>query len=142
MQVKSDPGVAEVIGSYPAEVQKRLRELRELIIETAAGLDIEELEETLKWGEPSYLTKRGSTIRIDWKERSADEFAMYFKCTSQLVETFRTVYPDTFTYDKNRAIVFALDEPVPSELADCIAAALRYHQVKKLDQLGLNSGPA
>lgn len=39
---------------------------------TAASFEeIGEIEETLKWVEPSYLTpksKRGSTIRVAWKE--------------------------------------------------------------------------
>lgn len=37
--------------------------LRELVIETAGethGVDV--LEETLKWGEPSFITKNGSTL--------------------------------------------------------------------------------
>ena len=65
-----------------------------------------ELEETLKWGEPSYLVKKGSTIRMDWKVKTPDQYAMYFKCTSKLVPTFRELFGDLFKYEKNRAILF------------------------------------
>ena len=43
---------------------------------------LKELEETLKWGEPSYLVKKGSTIRMDWKSKAPNQYAMYFKCTN------------------------------------------------------------
>ena len=59
----------------------------------------EKLEETLKWGEPSYLTKYGSTVRMDWKEKNPEQFAVYFKCTSALVPTFKTIYKDKFKFE-------------------------------------------
>ena len=99
---------------------------------------IEEIEETLEWGEPSYLVKKGSTIRIDWKSRSPDSYAMYFKCTSKLVSTFQEVYGDTFSYEKTRALIFELDQELPeAELRACIRTALSYHLVKDDPNLGL-----
>jgi hypothetical protein len=95
------------------------------------------MEETLKWGEPSYLAEHGSTIRIDWKEKTPDQYDVYFKCTSKLVETFRMVYGDTFTYENNRAILFGLDQEVPrAELKECLRMALLYHTLKNLPRLG------
>lgn len=113
--------------------------LRHLVIETAKATDgIEELEETLKWGEPSYLTKIGSTLRVDWKSKNPGQYAMYFKCTSRLVETFRVQFKHTFKFEGNRAIVFRLDDEVPTEaLKLCIQAALTYHKVKHLPTLGI-----
>ena len=99
---------------------------------------ITEIEETLKWGEPSYLAKKGSTIRIDWKEKAPQQYAMYFKCTSKLVETFRETFGDTFNYENNRAVLFGLEEEVPvAALKSCIGAALNYHTVKQLPGLGI-----
>lgn len=70
--IQLNPEVAVVFDSYPEEMRVKLLFLRRLIYETAASLEeVGELEETLKWGEPSYLTpksKSGSTIRIAWKE--------------------------------------------------------------------------
>ena len=93
--------------TYSNGIKSKLNYLRQLIIEVATeDENIERIEETLKWGEPSYLVKKGSTIRIDWKTKTPNQYAMYFKCTSKLVSTFREVYGDTFKYEKNRAILF------------------------------------
>jgi hypothetical protein len=125
--------------SYASDVvRKKLLYIRSLILEVAQEEEsIATIEETLKWGEPSYLTKQGSTIRIDWKEKTPDQYAVYFKCTSKLVETFRLVYGDTFSYENNRAILFGLDQEVPrEELKDCLRMALLYHTLKNLPRLG------
>ena len=113
--------------------------LRKLIIETAKEIDeITMLEETLKWSEPSYLTKIGSTIRMDWKPKYPNQYAMYFKCTSRLVETFKLVFNNTFEFEGKRAILFQLEDEIPTEaLKYCIRAALTYHKVKQLPTLGI-----
>lgn len=63
-----NPAVAAVLAAYPAPLRERLMELRALIEETAAETDgVGPLEETLKWGEVSYLTSAsgsGTTVRI------------------------------------------------------------------------------
>jgi hypothetical protein len=113
--------------------------LRELVLETAREIDgITNIEETLKWGEPSYLTKSGSTIRIAWKSKTPDQYAMYFKCTSRLVEVFKMIFTNRFDFEGNRAIVFQLNDKIPIEdLKYCIKAALTYHKVKHLPSLGI-----
>lgn len=113
--------------------------VRCLVHETAGEFDdFGTIEETLKWCEPSFVTKNGSTLRMDWKDRAPEQFAIYFKCTSLLVPTFKRVYGDLFTYENDRAILFGLDQELPeSELKQCIAATLRYHKVKKLPNLGI-----
>ncbi|MCB0523032.1 MAG: DUF1801 domain-containing protein [Lewinellaceae bacterium] len=132
---------AEVIPkfqSYPAHARSRLEYLRQLIIDTASEIDgIETLEETLKWGEPSYLCKTGSTIRIDWKPNAPDQVAMYFKCTSKLVPTFKQLFGNLFEYENSRAILFDLQASIPEkELKKCIELALKYHLVKNTPLLG------
>ena len=112
--------------------------LRELILEVASENDIDELEETLKWGEPSYLAKKGSTIRIDWKPKIPNQYAMYLQCTSKLIPTFKVVYKNTFEFEGNRAIIFKMDAKLPEvELKKCISICLTYHNVKQLPLLGL-----
>lgn len=137
--LKTSPEVALVFANYPKEVRSKMIYLRELILESAQELEgLTSLEETLKWGEPSYLTKHGSTLRMDWKAKQPDQYAMYFKCTSRLVETFRVVFEQTFQFDGNRAIVFQMDDHIPkNELKECIKATLRYHKVKQLPTLGI-----
>jgi hypothetical protein len=140
LRIESDPEVAAIFDRYPAVVRDKVLNLRRLIIEVAEEAEpLHELEEAVKWGEPSYLTKHGSTIRVGWKAKQPDQYAMYFKCTSKLVETFKVVYGDVFCFEGTRAIVFQLPDEVPQlELKDCIRAGLTYHKVKNLPQLGLS----
>lgn len=139
IQLRSNPEVKAVFNRYPDTVQKQMERLRALVLEVATEVEeIKSLEETLKWGEPSYLAKKGSTLRMDWKSKAPNQYALYFKCTSQLVPSFRTVFKDLFTFEKNRAIVFQLDDKLPeAELKQCIKAALTYHSIKHLPLLGL-----
>ena len=133
-----NPDVARVFENYPVHMRDNLLLLQELILETASETEgIEELEETLRWGEPSYLTKSGNTIRIDWKKRTPDRYAVYFICTTSLVGTFKDIYGDLFTFEDNRAIVFGENDQLPvGELKHCISLALSYHRVKHLPRLG------
>lgn len=132
-----DPKVAAVFEAYPENIRGKLMYLRKLILDTAVLAGVGEIEETLKWGEPSYLTpetKSGSTIRIDWKESKKDQYAMYFTCTANLVDAFRVRYPTELKYETNRSIIFNIDDEVPvKELTNCIALALTYHLNKKLE---------
>jgi len=139
MQIKTDPSVEIVFANYPGFVRDKMQFLRELVIETAEEVqEISKLEETLKWGEPSFITKQGSTLRMDWKEKTPDQYQMYFKCTSRLVETFKLVFGNLFEYEKNRAIVFQLNQKIPKEeLKQCIKATLLYHKVKNDLTLGI-----
>lgn len=138
LKINKNPKVEDKFDNYPKEVREKLDYLRQLIMQTATKIDtIEEIEETLKWGEPSYLVKKGSTIRIDWKTKTPHQYAMYFKCTSKLVETFKEIYGDLFKYENNRAILFNLEDEVPeTELKICIELALTYHLVKNKPRLG------
>lgn len=137
-QTFPNPEVEAVFTSYPAKVQPQMKYLRRLIYEVAAASDrIGELEETLKWGEPSYLTsktKSGSTLRIDWKEKDPEHYAIFFICNTNLVETFKDrFFADTFQFSGNRAILFGINDSVPeNELKLCIALALTYQLNKKL----------
>ena len=130
------PDVAAVFDSYPTDVRKPLLRLRQLILETAASTDgVGALEETLKWGQPSYLTakpKTGSTIRIDRVKGREGKYALYVHCQTNLVSTFREIYPDSFSYEGNRGIVFDAGDSLPEdELRHCISLALTYHLRKK-----------
>lgn len=138
LKINIDPRVPDKFKSYSKEIRPKLNHLRELIIEVATeDAQIQVIEETLKWGEPSYLVKKGSTVRIDWKAKTPNQYAIYFKCTSKLVATFKKLYGDLFTYENNRAILFELDAKVPKkELKNCIGLALKYHSVKNLPLLG------
>src|SRR6476620_8296073 len=90
--------VAEAYASYPRPLRDKLLQLRRMIFDTAAATDGGgDLEETLKWGEPSYLTphsKSGSTVRVDRMRTDPARVAVYFNCQTDLVSTFRGLYPE------------------------------------------------
>ena len=139
LHIKINPQVELVFNNYPESVREKMLYLRELVIETANEIDdITQLEETLKWKEPSYLTKNGSTIRMDWKAKTPNQYALYFQCSTNLVSSFQMIFKDTFNYEGKRAIIFKLEDKIPSqELKYCIKAALTYHKVKHLLTLGI-----
>ncbi|KAA3615369.1 MAG: DUF1801 domain-containing protein [Calditrichaeota bacterium] len=134
--IKSE--VAVVLNTYPQEIKSKLLFLRHLIFDTAASIEsVGEIEETLKWGEPSYLTpktKSGSTLRIAWKASQKEQYSLYFKCTANLVPAFKQRFPQKFKFGGNRSIDFSVNDKIPiKELKQCIALALTYHLNKKLD---------
>lgn len=137
--IKTDPRLEEVFKNYPNFVRPQLEYLRILIRKTAEETEgVTQLEETLKWNEPSFITKIGSTFRIDWKEKQPDQYAMYFHCSSRLIDTFRLVFNDEFNFEGKRAIIFRIDQELPeTELKQCIKTAITYHKVKHLVTLGL-----
>lgn len=127
-----DPAVAAVLNAYPAPLRERLMGLRALIAETAAATDgVGPLEETLKWGEVSYLTSAsgsGTTVRIGRDKRSGRP-AMFVNCKTDLLSRYRALYPDGFTYDGDRGVVMG-DAPDEAALKHMIALALTYHARK------------
>ena len=138
MNSVKNPNVARKFQSYPEDVRAKLMYLRELIFDVAsAHPDIGGVEEALKWDEPSYLVKGGSTVRIGWKESRPEHYAAYFNCNTKLIDTFKEVYSDLFQFEGNRAIVFHRNDTVPSSaLRHCIELSLRYHKIKHLPLLG------
>lgn len=125
--------VDQILSQYEQTQSARLQALRAMIHETGRGIEeISEVEETLKWGQPSFVTrpkKIGSTVRIDGKN---DGVSIYFTCSTNLVARFRELYPETFDYVGNREIHFSPDKELPQEeLKHCIAMALTYHLNKK-----------
>jgi hypothetical protein len=128
--------VADVFYSYPAPVRAKLMDVRDLIFETAAATDgVGPIAETLKWGEPAYLTAQsnsGSTIRLGWKPAMCDSMAIYFNCQTSLVEDFRRLFSDRLSFQGNRAIILNASENLADlPLAICFEMALSYHLKKR-----------
>ncbi|MFK7791546.1 MAG: DUF1801 domain-containing protein [Devosiaceae bacterium] len=114
--------------------QSRFDALRSLIYEAAAEQSqIGALEESVKWGQPSFAPEAkniGSSVRIE--ARDDGTHALMFICTSGLVGEFRELYGDTLALDGKRAIVVP-DGPLPDEavLKHCIQLALTHKLRKK-----------
>ncbi len=130
--------VASTYDGYPDAIREKLLALRQLIFEVAFELNIDELEETLKWGEPSYVTQHGSTIRLAWRKSFPQQYGIFFNCKTTLIETFKEVYQDQFNYEGNRAIIFEKADTFPVDtLKHCIELSLTYHKIKHLPMLGV-----
>lgn len=132
--MQDNQDVLTLIDSYPQELRTALLRLRALIVETASGnAAIGDLEETLKWGQPSYLTVRprtGTTIRIDQDKSAAGDVALFVNCQSTLVSDWRGLFPE-LTFGGDRSVHFRLDAPLPeNELRQMITMALTYHRKK------------
>ncbi|MEO1238191.1 MAG: DUF1801 domain-containing protein [Pseudomonadota bacterium] len=103
---------------------------RALIFQTASETNgVGPLTETLKWGQPSYLTevtKSGTTIRL--AARKPDGWGLYVHCQTSVMADFRAAVPNTFVFDGNRGVVFD-DAPTQNEdaLRVLIHGALTYH---------------
>jgi hypothetical protein len=127
---------SQAIAAYTPQVKMRLKELRQLVLDTAAKTnDVGRIEEALKWGQPSFLTpetKSGSTIRIDGLRNDLEKYAMYFHCQSGLVDLFKERYGKALTYESNRALIFDVNEELPTDIVShCISLALTHHLRKK-----------
>ncbi len=132
----SEPAVEAVFDSYPKPLRTKLLALRRLIFDTAKTTKgVGRLEETLKWGQPSYLTSEtgsGSTIRIDRIKATANRYAMYFHCQTDLVATFHELYAGELSFGGNRSVVLNATDKIPeAALRHCIALALTYHLNKR-----------
>ena len=134
MTLFSNGDVSAIFSAYPHDVQKRLLELRDLILITAAQVGVGQLEETLKWGQPSYLTsatKSGTTVRIDADSKFGCDYALYVNCQTRLIADCRELYPD-LTYGGNRSVHFKVCEPFPiAPMRHFIELALTYHKRPK-----------
>ncbi|MBT8378981.1 MAG: DUF1801 domain-containing protein [Ignavibacteria bacterium] len=123
--------------SYPKHIKPLILQLREIVFSIAKDFDLGEVDETLKWGEPSYRVKNGSPVRMDWKPKSPNQYFLLFHCQTKLVDTFRELYSDSLEFEGNRAIVLNVDKALPRPIIrHCIELAMRYKNIKHLPLLG------
>jgi Domain of unknown function (DU1801) len=123
---------SDAIARYTPEIQAQLKNLRHLVLYIAAKTEgVGEIEEALKWGQPSFLTtetKSGSTIRIDGRRNDPTKYAMYFHCKSGLIDEFKQHYNGALNFEGKRAIIFDAKDELPTEiLGHCISLALTHH---------------
>ena len=136
--------VAAAFERFPEPVRERFLQIRAWIFELAKDEGVAALDESLKWGEPSYGHRGGSPVRFGWKPAQPDICRLLFHCQSRLIPTFRELYghgPDKLDFEGQRAIAFVHSDPPPDPvIRHCILLALRYHRIKNLPMLGA-SGP-
>jgi hypothetical protein len=126
------PPVKAVIKDYSTSAQIYALNLRELIYETSEkDVRIGPLTETLKWGEPSYLTDAshsGTTLRFDWKPKTPNRIGLFVNCRTSLIAKYRDLFEDALTLDGTRAIWLDLNAPLPRDILSMfISDTLTYH---------------
>ena len=136
-----DKTVKQVFDSYSDTARPYMDALRDLILTTAQDSPhVGEIQESLKWGEPSFSCKSGSTIRINWKDSDPHHYRVFFHCQTSLVSTFRKLFSNTFKFEGNRAIALKIGHDFDlTSLKICIEASLTYHLVKKEENLSIKS---
>lgn len=141
-----DAAVKAVFEGYSPAAQAQLRALRRIIFDFAAADEtIGPLEETLKWGQISYLTpvtRSGTTVRIDALPDDPDRLALYVNCRTTLVDTFRTLYGGTLEFEGHRCVKFSIqDQPQVDAIKHCIALTLTYHRHKHVQPVDVVPSP-
>lgn len=99
------------------------------MLSTSNNQQIGEINECLKWGEPSYITVKrvGTTLRLGRVRYSASQFALLVHCQTRLIADLKEIYPQ-YQYDKNRAVIADCNQPLPEKmLKHFIYLALTYH---------------
>lgn len=134
MSKPPDP-VAAVFAEFAPALRDRLMEIRALIRRSAADTQgVGPLTETLKWGQPAYLTehsKSGVTLRLGAVRDRPDLAGVFVTCSSRIVDRFRAEAP-ALDYGGDRAIHLPLDAPLPeADLSRCLKLALTYHWWKR-----------
>ena len=125
----------ETVARYSPAVRLKLGEIRQLVLQAALETQgVGEVLEVLRWGQFSFLTAEtgsGSTIRIDGR-KEANMLAVYFHCQSGLISHFKELYPKSFTFEGERALLFNAHSILPTtKLKHCISLALTHHLRKK-----------
>lgn len=136
----TDKLVQNKFDQYPSHIKPTLESLRQMIYDLVLDLNLGDIEETLKWGEPSFKVKSGSPIRIDYKTATPDHCYIFLNCQTKLVDTYRELYSDVLEFQGNRAIVLNVNNKthtsVTTAIKHCLTLALTYQKVKHLPLLG------
>ncbi len=133
MKLFNNTKIESIFDAYPRSIKKKLLTVRQIIFDIAQESDdVGEIQETVKWNQPSYLTvkpKSGTTIRLDSIDSS--EYAIFVHCQTTLIAEFKEVYPEC-RYDGNRAIIFDSNNKQETKIIKhFIYLALSYHSRKK-----------
>lgn len=125
-----DSAVERAYSCFDHRARKRLLDLREMIFEAAEQMPrVGRVEETLKWGQPAYLTpetKAGSTLRLGVPRQGG--VAIFAHCQTTIISDFRHLFPRAFSYDGNRAVLLDVEGGLDiNRLRFLIAMALTYH---------------
>ncbi len=125
------PEIQAAYDRFPASLRNGAMVLRALIYETAKGIEeIDAPTECLRWGQPSYITPIGSTLRIGIPKSGG--FALYAHCQTTIISQFSQVFGADYNIEGNRAVTFqSIDDIQPKKLRLMIEHALTYKRKRK-----------
>ena len=125
----------ERIAPWSTPAQEALWTCRALFHDIARENDVGPLDESLKWGQPSWRPVRprtGSTIRMGWTDSQPDQLALFVDCKTDLAARMRDIYPDLPRNDGRREIGLSLKAPLPEQaLAHLAEMTFTYHRAKR-----------
>ncbi len=118
--------VETVLAGYPPACAARLRAVRALIFAVARDLaGSGAVHETLKWGQPSYVVKTGTPLRLGIG--ASGEPALLVHCQTTLIAQARDMFSDVLTFEGHRAICLSVERDLPEvPLRQVIRWALTY----------------
>ena len=124
--------VAAVLSNMPVALQPSIIKLRAIIFDVAHEAEIGGLNETLKWGEISYLPAKkrvGTTIRLGAEEPDVVRF--FVPCQTRLLDIYRARFPEEFTYVGDREVRMSPEQVDQPHVGELVALALTYHSEKR-----------
>ncbi len=121
----------DLILHWSAPAQTALWRCRAVFHHVAARNALGTLDETLKWGQPSWRPKRprtGSTLRADWRPDAPERLTLFVDCKTDLAARMADLYPDLPANDGRRAIALNLNDPLPEQpIAHLAQMTFTYH---------------
>ncbi|SDW21911.1 hypothetical protein [Litoreibacter albidus] len=122
--------IFQVFASMPADVATTLRAARlDILRAAAASNEVGQLDETMKWGEPAYLTcapKTGTTLRLGLIGGQA---AVMVPCSTAIIDDARAIFGPLPELSGKRGLVLGGQRQVFNYVVD---AALHYHLRKRV----------
>lgn len=119
--------VQAAFGAFPQNAARLLLTVRQALFAVADETGAGPLTETLKWGQPAYLTEAtgaGTTVRLGLDGRTP---AVFVHCRTRVIEDFRAEFPEAFRTSGTRALYLdeGFDRPA---LAIFLGRALTYRR--------------
>ncbi len=138
LELKKDKSFDEAWNRIPKELLGLADQIKDLIFSCAQELQLGSLILTTKWGEASFVSKKGVTIRIAAYKHQENTLGIFFPCSSTMIHTCRDLFPAEFDYEKNRAILISAKNKTNQQaLKLLLRSALEYHNVKQAPHLGM-----
>jgi hypothetical protein len=131
-QAFTSSAARDAFAAFPQPARTTLMAVRAMIFDIAATLPADQnvgrIEESTKWGQPSYATpdtKSATPIRLGLSK--AGDPAIFTHCQSTVMGDFRDLAAPNLKFDGNRAVFLPIGHPPKlDEFAPLIRAALTY----------------